>query len=161
MNRYDENMRSLAERYQEEVQVDQVTDEDLDEAERIIGATFPWDYREFLRDYGWSSVNNSFPLSDGGLGYLGYFWGIDNGSNGLEKNFKSYLNSRPSHLLEIGSGDSGELFLSLHNDDKGNIYYYDRYEAVGDGLEENLVFVAESFDDFLRILTAYGSKTNL
>ena len=94
----------------------QYSDEEVENAEKILGITFPRSYREFLKKHGHVDVKS---LDVMGLsrynyqnsGYGGLVWSTLNGRNNL---------SQPNNIItleHIGDGSYYALDLSQMNDD--------------------------------------------
>lgn len=151
MNRYHDVMQSLFAKIGEEPTNTSVAEEDILRAESEIGAKFPDDYREFLKDYGWSVVNHDFKLNGGGFGHVYAFFGIgkEGSKRDLIGNYKMNLDSVPRELLEIGLGDRVKVFMSLKQEDLGKIYFFDEWESKNLEIEDDLVFAVSSFDELM------------
>ncbi len=58
----------------------------------------------------------------------------------------------PIHLLPITTADNGDMCLVLDGEEKGVVYFLHAGQGAEPKLEENLYFVANSFDEFMRML---------
>lgn len=157
MNRYDQQMKKLVDPTCDNGKIKDdydVTEEDLQWTEKQLGTRLPADYREFLQKYSWAGVQAAFPLSNGEFGSVGWFIGVDwpDAEGDLVTKYKKSLDHRPAHLLEIATDGMGAVFMSLRENDKGSIYFFDYGNPIKDITEETLAFAANSFDEFINLL---------
>jgi hypothetical protein len=128
--------------------------------ESRIGHPLPDDYQQFLRMYnggkpkpsGFRFVLRRGHYSDSVVNWLyaiGGMQGLD-----LEWNRDTFSHRMPRDLLPIGEDPGGnQICLGIAGDVRGKIYFWDHEREAG-GDWSNVDLVADSFDAFLRGLTA-------
>jgi hypothetical protein len=157
-----------------------INDEELSCLEAKIGKALPQDYRDFLSVFAGCSFNQYIlfkPLNNTAeythsddSGYanpifkgaqIAYFYGSDKGTHPISWACSSYLERIPSLCLPIASdGFGNQIILSLRDDSKGCIYWWDHenewdaedYEEENEGEEmpeqvkwQNMYLIAPSF----------------
>jgi hypothetical protein len=144
---------------------------DIEQIEREIGYFLPNDYVDFLVHYGGFAtslyVSFAFHRPDAELdeAFAEIFYGFLLGdTHDLIENHHIYKERMPSNLTPIArDSGGGEICLSVNGDDKGAVYYWDRYleEDPEDGEEigySNLFLIARTFDDFINSLEIYDDE---
>jgi hypothetical protein len=158
-NRYDEIIEELYRKngVTMDIEYNDISEEELKEFESKIGSSLPADYREFISRYGDAIVMSTFRLVNSAYGYgaVGSFEGINSYRSDLAETYVNDPQHNSRQVLQIGSDDYGLVFLSLREDEKGTIYFIDTWEAQTDILEDNLIFAANSFDEFIQMLLSY------
>jgi len=136
-----------------------LTEEEIQEAERLLGARLPEDYREFVHDFGRFSVHAVFPVREGFLSEadVGYFTGIV--PDGLRRSLDLvtyYLHRDPQALpddaIPIAIGGNIPILLFFKGEKKGKVYIRDY---------EELCLVADSFEEFMELLEEASDDTEI
>lgn len=129
----------------------------LDRFEKLIGASLPVDYRQFLNDHnGGKPSPSDFNISEEeGEGSIHHFYGLHDGPNyaNLEASFKVYRERMPSTMIPIADDSGGNsICLGISGDDFGRIFFWD-HESEADEEEQpyykNITIIANSFRIFL------------
>ncbi|MDQ3815219.1 MAG: SMI1/KNR4 family protein, partial [Armatimonadota bacterium] len=173
MNRYDERMQELRGeiiRASKGAQPIKLSDESLQSIERTIGHSLSTDYREFLRDYGcyglyaffrcgrslggeWGSIRAFYGLTPKDLLYPDSSYPLYDTTLDLLYNYEGFKNLKPVELLPIGDDPGGsQICLAIAGDHIGSVYFWDRVEAWSTTDYFGIYFVANSFDEFMRLL---------
>lgn len=125
----------------------------------------PKDYEEFMCNInGGVPINRAFKFIDidghSAIEHIDFFWSAN--SNNQEGSGEIF----PNRMIGIAYTLEGNMvLLSLKNPDRGKVYHWDsRYESnivdpqnVG---SDNLTLLAESFDDFLKMLYMDDENSN-
>ena len=140
---------------------------DLDqikEFEKLIDATLPQEYIEWLLQYnGGTPVEDSFDFTDldgrNNGGSVHYFYAIGGEmSYNLTDNFNFLKDRIPSEVISIASESCGnQICLGLRGEYYGKIYFWDHnFEFdTEDGAEQsydNLFLITNSFSEFVENL---------
>jgi cell wall assembly regulator SMI1 len=139
--------------------------EDIRQIEAEIGLTLPPDYVDFLTHYGGFAPGLYAVFSFQRLNAVydesmaDVFYGVLPGNGyDLIGSYREYKGRMPHNLIPIASDPGpGEICLSVDGEDKGAVYYWDRYleEDVEENVEpgySNVYLIAKSFDDFIHSL---------
>lgn len=134
--------------------------------ENSLNAALPESFVNFLLLYNGGrpkerAINfDSAKVGNGG-DYIKRFYEIsDNAAQDIAHKIKSIGDSIPTGCIFIASTPGGNYYLlSLRNDSFGKIYYKDHeyedhtaFDPKNGLLPESIVFVSESFDDFIARL---------
>jgi cell wall assembly regulator SMI1 len=142
----------------------------IEQIENEIGSSLPNDYVNFLLNYGGlalSMTTTSFYRSDTSqeMPMVEILFGFSpDHTYDIIENYHTYRERMPINLIPIASdGGGGEICISLHGDDKGAVYYWDRYleEDPEEGEEigySNVFLIARTFDDFINSLEIYDDE---
>ena len=153
MNRFEPKMRELHATllgFESGEQPIRLKEEEIKEAERLIGGRLPEDYRGFVRDFGAFSLHASYPVREGNMneGAIGYFTGIITEKRRQAFDWVSSYVSRdpqwfPDGAICIGVSGSLPTFLYFTGENKGKIYVRDY---------DDFWLVADSFTEFMDLL---------
>ena len=136
-----------------------VTEDDIKELERAIGATLPVQYRSFLlrTNGGVPHPQEAFGVRgdrDGGS-MLGLFYSLshEHSSCTLMHTWRAFEGRIPSDLLPI-AGDAGDnqICIGIEARNHGKLYLWDMENEAGPGKKpwrRNIRLVADSFNEFL------------
>lgn len=139
-----------------------LTLEKLDEVQQRLQLEFPAEYREFLLKYnGGKPTPNTFTFTDHSGkqsdSLVHYFLAIyGNHIDDLAVEYSDLLSDERilPHLVPIANDPFGNLIvLSVGGEDQGKVYFWDHEiepETVG---YENMSLIADSFTEFLNMLT--------
>jgi hypothetical protein len=139
---------------------------ELNAAEQALGVRLPADYRRFMRSHnGGRPDPDSFDIhwrpeqapsaAAGRRALLSWFFSIyeQREENLLVANQVDFRGRLPAGTLAIGRDPGGNLLLlRTAGPRSGELLYWLRETAVEEGLtptEDNVGFVADSFDDFI------------
>jgi hypothetical protein len=149
-----------------------LTDESIKDFETLIGHSLPWDYREFLGEYGFYGLEaeaNSPALNGVWIGCITVFYGLfpyDDKSYpygaefDLAEMYNAFEGYCPPELLPIGDDSGQGLFcLALEGENRGAVYFWDRYVSPIGNDYSGITLVAKSFDDFMRMLQVYEDSS--
>jgi len=139
-----------------------LTEVDVASVERDLGVSLPSDYRSFLLAHNGGHPEpdgfpiQDFPLSD--FGVINGFLGIKDGEYDDLRNYKVVFRDRiPANFLPIARDPGGNLLcLVVNGPRKGKIYFWFHEEEADEGKppsEDNIYFIANSFNDLLNSLT--------
>jgi hypothetical protein len=142
--------------------------ENIEQIEKEIGCSLPNDYVNFLLNYGGlalSMASASFYRQDGEFDAVGpeIIYGF-NDMYDLIETYRIYKERMPSELIPIlCDAGGGEICLSVNGDNKGAVYYWDRYleEDPEEGEEigySNLFLIGKTFDDFINSLEVFDDE---
>lgn len=153
MNRFDSKMRELHAiplGFDHGNQPILLTEEAIQEAERLLGERLPDDYREFVRDFGAFNIDALFPVREGYLSQagIGYFKGIVSSESRRAFDWlSSYLQRNPQLLpddaINIGWGGNIPIILFFKGENRGKVFIRDY---------EEFCLVADSFTEFMQLL---------
>lgn len=136
-----------------------LTEEELQAAENIVGKEFPDQYREFLLKYnGGHPAPDIFRYKnedgDQELAAIAYFLAVYDGKDeNLLDYFETYEDRIPSQLIPIARGPGGDLvLLGLESSYRGKIYYWIQDLEPDEPDFSNIFPVAGSFNEFLDSL---------
>lgn len=166
MNSYEPRMRELKGMllgYKQGEKPVRVSEEEIANAERQLGASLPADYREFVRDFGmFYFLIVTFPLPANSEGWesgsVGSFNGIFSDPNKMSFDLLTVYNSMfggidawPENFIPIAVGNgTSSVAMSFKGEDKGCVY---------DFVEFTYFFlVAESFDEFMQLLENHDDE---
>lgn len=132
-----------------------ITEKQLGDLERELGARLPTQYRQFLLKFNGGSPSHDVVGVEGlsgGSTDVQEFFGINTiiESSDLRWN-KRWLSDRiPPHMLPIACDSGGSIFcLSLSGEDSGKVIYVD-LQFVGEPEQKVTYYaVADNFDGFL------------
>jgi cell wall assembly regulator SMI1 len=143
----------------------QLTERQIDEAERGLGRSIPPDYRKFLLQYnGGRPVPSDFVMAgprkgSTQIGTVRYFLGIGTPeeTENLDYVLGVFSDRMPPRIFPIAR-DPGGNFICISNEgaDTGTVYFWDHERESEEGEapgEQNLFIIANSFDEFLEKLT--------
>ena len=134
-------------------------------AEERIGHTIPPAYRAFLLAHNGGRVEpDGFPIYDekGNLtneSVVDWFFGIGTGAyyNSLEDKLDTYHHRIPCDLFPIASDRGGNVVcISTSAANRGAVYFWQHEFEVDEPTYDNVFFVADNFDQFLKGLIDYG-----
>ncbi len=137
--------------------------EDIKQFENQISYSLPDDYIDFLLDYAGFALAYTFASfyrpEELDQVYVEVFYGFLPGdSYDLIYTYDVYKDRMPNDLIPIArDSGGGEICLSVNGDNKGAVYYWDRYfeEELEEGEEagySNLFLIARNFEDFINSL---------
>ena len=130
---------------------------DIEELEKEIGAKFPGDYKNFLATYNGGRPTPKRFMVDGFddeprqvLDFFGLYDQVE--SCNIDWNYR-ILSARISGLfVPIACEDSGNIvYISLLTSSYGNVFYW-LHDFAMDAKSDASYFVAESFSEFLNKL---------
>ncbi len=143
-----------------------IVESDVSNFEEFVGEALPVDYRDFLLDLNGGVPELPYFLLHGGRGgyadsVVRHFFGISEKIDiDLSYNFKIYVAAKriPLNMLPIAADPGGNIILlGIGGGEKGKVFFWN-HEMEGLGTESselcNLVFVANSFTDFINNLQA-------
>ncbi|MCC5801853.1 SMI1/KNR4 family protein [Rossellomorea vietnamensis] len=129
----------------------------VDKIEKIVGATLPKEYIQFLRKH-----NGGFPEANIVISetapecIITSFYGTDvEPVHDLYSRFKTFEGRVPNRCIPIASDAGGNLVvLNVRNPNYGYVFFWDHEEDSGDK-EMNLndlCLIAPSFNEFLTLI---------
>lgn len=147
------------------------TKEAVQDAETVLGAEFPADFKSFLLTVnGGRPGRTAFRIKWNGQPWseffesssVSYFYGLTDDEDDLDilREFDGWKERIPADTIPIGNDPGGSLILMiLKGDHRGEIHYWVQdYEVDFEGGEtpdfRNVGFVAGSFSELLSNLTA-------
>jgi SMI1-KNR4 cell-wall len=135
-------------------------DAQLDELQRSTGL-FPHDFASFLRTQNGGIPSKQNILINSRELVISRFLacaGNQQVYDSIENYLKVYASRIPEQMLPIACSPGGDLvLLSLSGESPGRIFYwFHEKESDGDGTNyyDNVLLIADSFDDLLNRLTA-------
>lgn len=143
---------------------EQLTEQRIADAEQQMGRSIPSAYRAFLLEHnGGYTETNSFAITDARTGAnmrlaVGEFIGINHpvSTMNLDYKLRRFRDRIPSRMFPVASDPGGSLIcIVTEGPETGRVYFWDHEEEADEGeppTEENLYFIAESFDEFLNML---------
>lgn len=143
-----------------------ISEDDVLKIEKKLNANLPHSYKKFLMSYnGGKPIESNIDFDGSKIKISGdsikRFFGIsEKPSNDLLHKMESIGDYIPEKTFFIANTHSGNFFiLSLREDSYGKIYYKDHevedkteFDPSNNKQPESLVFVADSFDDFISRL---------
>ena len=132
-------------------QKDSISNEDILELENFIGLKFPQSYREHILRYnGGRCKPNVYSFNENGESTesdLNVFLSLPNELKEYVLDYKINNTRIPESFLPIAEDSGGNLIcISCEGKDRGKIFFWD-HEREG---EDNIYFIADSFDEFLN-----------
>ena len=169
MNKYKEKM-NLFQVHKLNKPMRSPTIDEVKQIENEIGSTLPSDYVNFLIHFGGlflSTASASFYRSDDVIDTIGVetiYGFLPDNVDDIISNYHTYQSRMPNELIPIAcDAGAGEICLSVSGDNKGAVYYWDRYleEDPEEGEEvgySNLFLIARTFDEFINSLEVYDDE---
>jgi hypothetical protein len=125
--------------------------------EKLIGASLPDDYRQFLIDHnGGKPLPCDFYISEEeGENSIHHFYGLHDGPiyASLEESFKVYKGRMPDSMISFAYDPFGNaICIGLRGDDLGKIFFWDHELETADGKQpyyDNISRIAKSFKKFI------------
>jgi hypothetical protein len=164
MTRYDAKMKGLDFYYVYDTPA-LVDDDAVKQLERVTKHQLPSDYLEFVKSYGVTGFKDyataQISKSSGKQNVIvSVFYGIGKGDDyDVLTDYEDLVddNRIPTRMIPIaGTPGTSYFLLSLSGDDNGKVYFWDQTEEAtvlgSEPSEDNLYFVANSFEDFLMNL---------
>ena len=167
MNPYQQRMDELESEIvcaSQGVQPLNLSEEEIASAENELGHRLPDDYRRFLRDFGCHDLYAYFPVPNPNVNNpwvsIGLFLGITpSKSDPFQTTYDllaTYRSSReylPVGLISIAtSSGPNRLCLSLSEQNRGAVFWWDRMVSFDSRDGNAIYFVASSFDEFMLML---------
>ncbi|EOL45082.1 SMI1/KNR4 family protein [Enterococcus caccae] len=136
-----------------------VSDVDILSLEEKFDIVFPDDYKEFLENYNGGLPKKNYLITHlantGEEIVLGSLLGISENENfDLGTWFFEYEDELPPSSFIIGTEYNSGLFIMITiGDEKGVYFWDDAQELEGSSDEENVYWVADTFNGFLKSFT--------
>lgn len=141
--------------------------QDLNELEKKVGASFPEEYVNFLRKYNGGEVeDNIIELSSGEIesfNVSSFFGTRLEDINDLLSCYDTFEGRIPKGSIPIGRDVGGNIVcLNLNREEYGYIFLWDHdieLEFEDNEMEiQDLYYVAPSFEDFLQMIKPYDPE---
>jgi hypothetical protein len=137
---------------------DTITSDILEAVSVLLCAPFPDDYKRFLIETNGGVPNKNIININGIPKEINHFFGITAQDRNNLIGGIIYKEDIPKRMIEIAHCDVVDIIaLSLHNPDRGKVYFWDhKYESgIADENNigfDNLTLIANSFDELLEKL---------
>lgn len=137
-----------------------ITKDDIDEIEELFDVVLPNDYKKFLLKYNGGAVKlnefNELFLDDANETVsIDVFYGIHTGSKASDIEYwtKEYAEDLFEKTIIIGDSiQQGFVVLVCDGFNNGIYYYDDSYCFDSSNDESNVYFIANTFDEFWKVL---------
>lgn len=150
---------------------DVLSENDIIRLEQTYEIRIPFEYKEFLKEYGGCYVKDDFmymlkeasPVTpEDGFDSIGYFYGSRN--ENIFDVIKANINTLGKELLPIADADGGDLIcMGTEGVYKGKIYYW-YHEGAFENEEDKrgkIYLIAESFDEFILNFRRHERDLNI
>ena len=135
---------------------------EVDNFQKQVGFDLPFDYQFFLLSNNGGRVNNQIfhidEIETDILMHVFYGLGLENKVLNLDFWYNKYSDEIPEHSLLIGNDQGAGFILYIIDGEDSGVYYYDHtYSFKQSSNEQNVYYLADTFQEFVDSLKDFKS----